>query len=130
MKTLFLLILSTAALAIAQTTRTAPVVPAASTSTPASTDVPAARHEEISREMLQLQQLQLALQSAHLQAKAGVEKAQAQGQEGINAAQKQAMDGQTKYDAFEEALRIEFHKPKGCHLTITKTWNCPVSQAQ
>jgi hypothetical protein len=86
------------------TSKAAETKPAPKTAEP----IPAARHEEISRLMLSLQQAQIESQSIQI---ASVR------------SQKQVKDEQAKYDALVESLKKEFHA-EGCDLTLQKTWAC------
>jgi hypothetical protein len=77
--------------------------------------IPAARHEEVSREMIALQQAQLQYQSYELLLAQSAKKVQ---------------EAQAAYDARVAALRKEFHVPDGCDLTVEKTWKCPPMPAK
>jgi hypothetical protein len=72
--------------------------------------IPAARQEEISRAMINLQQAQLQYQNYELMLAQSAKKVQ---------------EAQATYDSRVAALRKEFNVPENCDLTVDKTWQCP-----
>jgi hypothetical protein len=126
---LIILALTVAALAYAQAAARAPAVAApapaaaskAGSSDPMVTNslpIPAARQEAISQLMLELQQAQIGLQSIELAS-----------QDAVAKALKVVTAAQAKYDALQDALRVEFHAAKDCQLTVAKVWQCPAPAA-